>query len=660
MARISNRILSLALALSVGLAATAFAAPEAFPGAQGFGADALGGRTGSIYVVTNLNDSGAGSFRDAVSASNRVIVFAVSGQITLASAISAKSNLTILGQTAPGQGITLQGHELSFDSQSNDIVQYIRAREGAEDTSAKASINLGSTTNFILDHVSAEYSQYDNIDAVGSNGVANLTVQNSMLADPIHAQYFNMHTEGTNVTYLAYLWANSGGRNPLAKSNSQFVNNAVYNYGYAYTTGNSAGVFKYDILNNYFITGANTNTASDTWYQLDSNQSAFASGNMLDSNKDGVLNGSASAPGGLNILSAEYFSSTKNLPTLTAAQAYAFTVAHAGSMFNNGNGTFGRDEVDTQIVSQVQSLGTAGSRYNAEKDTGNSNNGWGADVIGASPANTLDTVPFAWLTSHGLSTTNAADLLKKNALGYAMIEQYASEVADQYATQTWTNSSGAWVSGAWSSTAPGSYDHAYVVGNGASNGAATISGSDNATAFSLNIGGNGPAAGESLTVSGGSLNVQSNIILGDQNNASLNISNGTVFAYNVQLGNTVRDVNGNITTNYNGNLTHLRRNSRRPADRLRRRQLQRVDLRRNLHRVRRHAPGHRQPRHQRPRRHLQQRHPRHQLLLRRHLQRPLRHRQPHQNLRRHSYPLRQQHLLREHHHLRRRHPRFQQ
>ncbi len=555
MAHLSNRTLALALSLSVAAVAnSALAGPEAFLGAQGFGAEATGGRAGSIYVVTNLNDSGAGSFRDAVSASNRIIVFAVSGQITLQSAISAKSNLTILGQTAPGQGITVQGHELSFDSQSNDIVQYIRAREGSADTSAKASINLGSTTNFILDHVSAEYSQYDNIDAVGTNGVANLTVQNSILADPIHAQYFNMHTEGTNVTYLANLWANSGGRNPLAKSNSQFVNNVVYNYGYAYTTGNSAGVFNYDILNNYFITGANTNTASDTWYQLDSNQSAYASGNMLDSNKDGTLNGSSSTPTGLNLLSSPYFATTKYLPTLTAAQSYALTTAHAGSMFNNGNGTFGRDEVDTQIVSQVQSLGTAGSRYNSENDTGNSNNGFGADVIGASPANTLDTVPFAWLTAHGLSTTNAADLLKTNAVGYTMIEQYAYEVADQYASQTWTNASGSWVSGTWNGATPGSYDHAYILGNSSTNGAATISGTDAATAFSLNIGGNGPAAGESLTMTGGSLNVQGTITVGDQNNGTLNIAGGNVFTYNIQLGNTVLNPDGTAGPTYNGTL----------------------------------------------------------------------------------------------------------
>ncbi|MGN6367542.1 MAG: autotransporter-associated beta strand repeat-containing protein [Phycisphaerae bacterium] len=550
----STRASALALSLSVGVAAgTAFGAPEAFLGAQGFGAEASGGRAGSIYVVTNLNDSGAGSFRDAVSASNRIVVFAVSGQINLQSAVSAKSNLTILGQTAPGQGIAIQGREVSFDKQSNDIVQYMRFREGSVDPNEKASINLGSTTNVILDHVSVEYAQYDNIDAVGTNGVANLTLQNCILANPIKAQQFNMHTEGTNVTYLANIWANAHNRNPLAKSDTQYINNIVYDYQAGYTTGNSGGHFNYDILNNYFIAGPSTSSANNAWYQLDSYQSAYASGNLLDSNKDGTLNGSATTPGGVTVLPSEYFASTRFLPTLSATDAFYFTTAHAGDMYNNGNGTFGLDQVDTRVVADVLSNGTAGHIYNSENTSPSV--GFGTIPQTTVGPDTLDTVPFAWLTAHGLSTTNAADLLKKNALGYTMLEQYAYEVSDAYASKAWTNSAGSWVSGAWSGAAPGPYDHAYILGNGVTNGAATISGSDAANAFSLNIGGNGPAGGgESLTVSGGSLTVQSAITVGDQNNGTLNISGGTVFAYNIQLGNTVLNADGSAGATYNGTL----------------------------------------------------------------------------------------------------------
>src|SRR6185503_5832823 len=102
----------------------------AFPGAQGFGKNATGARNGVVYHVTNLNDSGAGSFRDAVSAANRFVVFDVGGYIQLATAVSVKSNITIAGQTAPGGGIGFRGGEISFADQSNIIMRYIRIRPG--------------------------------------------------------------------------------------------------------------------------------------------------------------------------------------------------------------------------------------------------------------------------------------------------------------------------------------------------------------------------------------------------------------------------------------------------------------------------------------------------------------------------------------------------
>ncbi|HTQ38712.1 MAG TPA: dockerin type I domain-containing protein [Pirellulales bacterium] len=526
-------------------ASSAHAQLRAFGDAEGFGALTTGGRAGSLYIVTNLNDSGAGSFRDAVSQSNRIIVFAVGGYINLASAISAKSNLTILGQTAPGQGIGLMGHELSFSASSNDIVEFIRAREGSADSSAKASINLGDTSNMILNHVDAEYSQYDNIDAVGTNGVNNVTLQNSLLADPIKAQQLNMHTEGNNVTYVNNLWVNSHGRNPLAKSNSQYINNVVYNYQYAFTTGNSAGVYSYDILNNYFIAGPNTNSPSDAWYQLDSNQSAYSSGNLLDSNKNDALDGSATSPGGVVTLSSPWSSTTASLPLLSTAAAYTFDVAHAGDSLQ-------RDTVDTQVITQVQSLGTQGSIYNTEKDTGLSNSGFGTITGGTPPTSSAnDGIPDTWAAAHGLSTTDPSGALKLNPLGYTMIEQYANELGDEYASQTWSNASGTWSSGTWSSAVPGVFDHALIRGNGSVDGMVTVS-TGTASAMTLSIGGNGTSTGEKVFVSGGTLNVYDTITVGDQGNGTLQITSGAVQAYNIILGNTVYNP---TATNYTGTLS---------------------------------------------------------------------------------------------------------
>ena len=523
----------------------------AFPGAEGFGQNAVGGRGGSIYVVTNFNQSGPGSFPDAVGTSNRIVVFAVSGYFNASSAVSVASNVTILGQTAPGQGFGISGHELSLSESTNDIVQYIRAREGSADTDAKASINIGDAVNTILDHVSAEYSQYDNIDAVGNNSaLQNVTVQNSIIADGIKAQQFNMHTEGANVTYLDNVWANAHGRSALSKANDQFVNNVIYDYGYAYTSGNTAGLHTHDVIGNYFIAGPSTTSAGDAWYQLSTNDSIYSSGNYLDSNKDGTLNGSASAPGGVTVLSSAWSPTTQYLPTLTAQQAYAFDIAHAGA-------SLGRDTVDSQIISQVQSLGTAGSIYNTNADTGLSNGGFGTITPGTAPISTAkDGIPDSWALTHGLSITDTSGAMKVDALGYDMIEEYAQQLGDEYSSQTWSAASGNWVtnSGNWSGALPGDFDHALIRGNGATDGSVSISGINSASAFSVSIGGNGTSAGESLMVSGGSLMVYDTIYVGDQGNGSLQLSGGTVRTNNVQLGNTVWTTDGSSSTTYSGSL----------------------------------------------------------------------------------------------------------
>jgi autotransporter-associated beta strand protein len=290
------------------------AAIASFPTAVGFGAATTGGRGGSIYHVTNLNDSGTGSFRDAVSKSSRIIVFDVGGSIHILSPVSTQSGLTIAGQTAPGGGIQIYGAEVSFYGKSNIICRYVHFRDGTDDPnypgpngtqSSTNAINLGSTNNTIFDHCSFEFAAYNNVDATGC---VNLTIQNCIFANPIREQQFNGHFETGPQTFLANLWANSHGRNPLAKGNNQYINNVVYNYQYAFCTGNSSGHFSWDILNNYFIAGPSTTSANDDFYQVDTNQSAYATGNILDGNKDGTLNGSADNSTGAVVLSTYWAS----------------------------------------------------------------------------------------------------------------------------------------------------------------------------------------------------------------------------------------------------------------------------------------------------------------------------------------------------------------
>jgi hypothetical protein len=370
----------------------------AFPGAVGFGSNATGGTGDNVYYVTNLNDSGTGSFRDAVSQSNRIIDFTVSGYIQLSSAVSVASNLTIDGTTAPGPGIGIMGREVSFYGSSNDIVRNIRFREGTLDPdTGKSGINLGDASDMIFDHVSIEFGQWDDLDSVGAQDI---TIQNSIIADPI-GQQFGAHTETGPYTWYHDLFANSHNRNPLAKADTQFINNVVYNYQAAYTAGNSSGQFSHDIIGNYFISGPSTTSASDAYYQMD-NQLVYNSGNMLDSNKDGSLNGSSLAlGGGATALSAPWSSTTSSIPTSSAADAYSYVVANAGAL--------PRDQVDTLVFGDVTSLGTKGSLWTSQTATGLSNDGYGVIAeTSATPTPTPTKTPTPTPTTAATPTPTKA------------------------------------------------------------------------------------------------------------------------------------------------------------------------------------------------------------------------------------------------------------
>jgi hypothetical protein len=397
----------------------------AFPGALGFGKKATGGRGYAVYHVTNLNDTGTGSFRDAVSADNRIVVFDVGGYVNLQSAVSVKSNLTIAGQTAPGDGIGVMAGEVSFNAASNVIVRYVRFRQGMLDPNAKKSgINLLDASNLICDHISVEFAQYDSIDAVGAT---NITVQNSIIADPT-GQQFGAHTEMTGgfFTWYGNLWANAHGRQPLAKSNTQFVNNVVYNYGYAYCAGDTSGIFWHDIINNYFIAGPSTSAPGDDWYQMNSGQTVYVKGNLLDSDKDGTLNGAdAGSPGGTTKANAANSTDTASMPTTSAADTYTTVVAGAGPSLH-------RDQVDSLVVADVKSLGKSGQLWTTQTATGLGNSGYGTLAGGTAPVDTdQDGMPDAWETKYGLNPNDPADATGDfDKTGYTNIEKYINGIVD--------------------------------------------------------------------------------------------------------------------------------------------------------------------------------------------------------------------------------------
>ena len=411
-----------ALCLTVFGVIGAGAEPLAFPEALGFGANVTGGRGGSVYHVTNLNDEGAGSFRDAVSQGNRIVVFDVGGIINIKTAVSIKSNITIAGQTAPGEGIAIHGGKLSTGKQSNIIIRYLRIRPGENTASEKDDgLNLYDAKNVIVDHCSVELAPWNNFGGSSDNKdyrVTGITVQNSLIANPI-GQQFGAHIESVDGTWAWYYnaFVNTHNRNPLDKINDVFINNILYNFEAGYTTHTSTH-FNHDIVNNYFVYGS---AGKNEWFQVDKNQSIYASGNMIDKNRDGVLNGEPSSiyyyQGAGEELSKPWNELTTTGPVMSAASAWRYVTSQSGVL--------PYDDIDSLVWSQVNTLGKAGALVKSVGAMGiKTNNGWG-EVLAGTPAKDSDKdgMPDYFEEAMGYDV-NKDDAMIKESDGYVRIEKY--------------------------------------------------------------------------------------------------------------------------------------------------------------------------------------------------------------------------------------------
>lgn len=282
----------------------------AFPGAQGFGRYATGGRGGSIYHVTNLNDSGTGSLRDAVSQPNRIIVFDVSGVIRINSRIVFSKNLTVAGQTAPGEGITVYGDGVSFSGADNIIVRYMRFRMGAVGSKDKDCAGIANGQNMIFDHCSFAWGQDENFSINWDNkGTAptNITLMNSIVGQGLMTHSAGGLMQADNITLYRILLVDNSTRNFKVKGTSQYVNNLVYNWkNAAYNMGgDSQGTSYVNIENNLFINGpavgGNGLTGGNSDFHF------YGNDNWQDANRDGVFNPSLfTGDGGGNRVDTPY------------------------------------------------------------------------------------------------------------------------------------------------------------------------------------------------------------------------------------------------------------------------------------------------------------------------------------------------------------------
>jgi hypothetical protein len=325
---------------------------------QGYGAVATGGST--VFHVTNLNDSGAGSLRDALSATGRRVVFDLSGTITITSSLVILSNTTIDGTTAPSPGITVTGYNTSMSGARNIIIRNMRFREDITGPSGKTSLQGAPTDTVMIDHCSIEWGRWDCMEFTSNSH--DITIQNCIIGQAIDPQYFGCLIDaGDRISIHHNLWIGNNNRNPKLKGNCQYINNVVYNWGSAggLQGGHSSAPWKSDVLGNYFIKGpssANDNwaldcTANDQWY-------VAGTANFLDLDKNGSLNGTQITTAQYNTLTVTLLTAQQHSPaTAVTVDSAATAVAKAAA----GNyGCQPLDAYDQTEIGFLKSYGTTG------------------------------------------------------------------------------------------------------------------------------------------------------------------------------------------------------------------------------------------------------------------------------------------------------------
>jgi pectate lyase len=431
----------------------------AFPGAEGFGANALGGRGGDVYLVTNLNDSGPGSLRSGISSASgpRTIVFKVSGNIRLASNLNInRPRLTIAGQTAPGGGICVQNYSLVINA-SDIVLRHLRTRLGTNALQESDSLWISGGTNIIVDHCSASWSVDETLSA--TDAAQNVTVQwcyiSESLNNSIHSKgrhgYGSLVTPGvtTGYTWHHNLYAHHYSRNPRPGSGNgavlrfDFRNNVIYNW--RDRAGYSGGLAEFVEMNydaNYLLDGP----SGDYDYAFQGGSASTVihqAGNRIDLNRNERVDGTDI---GWSMFSGSYTPTnlafaTPAVMTDTAPTAFERVLAQAGAM------PWRRDVVDARITESVRRQTGQIVDFVSTTDPVTdyiTNSVGGTNYIGVGPWPALgseapppdadaDGMPDYWETALGLNPNNPADRNDLAASGYTELEEYLNWLAEPHA-----------------------------------------------------------------------------------------------------------------------------------------------------------------------------------------------------------------------------------
>ena len=416
---------SLIVAMLLTIVSTMVSAQQlAFPGAQGWGRFATGGRTGSVYHVTNLNDSGSGSLRDAVSQPNRIVVFDVAGVINISSRIVFKNNLYVAGQTAPGEGITVYGDGVSFTGASNIIVRYMRFRMGHNGSSGKDAAGLANGANMIFDHCSLSWGQ-DETFSINPDGKGttpeNITLQNSIIGQGLLTHSAGGLMQANYISLIGNLYCDNSTRNNKIKGINQYANNIVYNWknGAYIMGGDSEGTSYVNIQSNLFINGPAV--GGDAFTGGNSDFHCYVNDNWQDSNRDGVFN-----PSAVTKYSAATVETTPyDYPELTLNPGKTLLDTNLPTV---GASLPYRDPADCYMIDEVMSYGKSGALIsNEETLICGAPSTWDVYAPAKRPDTDNDGMPDAWETTNG-TNPNSNDAMTIASNGYTNIENYINSI----------------------------------------------------------------------------------------------------------------------------------------------------------------------------------------------------------------------------------------
>jgi hypothetical protein len=353
----------------------------AFPGAEGGGKFASGGRGGKVLFVDNLNDKGEGSLRKAIEAKGpRTILFRVSGTIELEKPIYIKNDsLTIAGQSAPGDGICLKNYGVVIEA-NNVIVRYIRVRPGDESKKEMDAISGIGNKNIMVDHCSFSWS---NDETASFYGNENFTMQWCIISESMNKSSHSKGEHGyggiwggNNATFHHNLLSDHNSRNPRFQGSrysnnpesekADFRNNVIYNWGSNSAYGGEEG--NYNIVNNYYKPGPATSKNSNKrileltqrFFHPAHNTDTlgagkfFIRGNVMDGSPEVTKNNWLHGVQGSGVDEVEKAVSklkkavpVEKMKTQQAAKAYRAVLAHAGASLR-------RDAADARVVEETR------------------------------------------------------------------------------------------------------------------------------------------------------------------------------------------------------------------------------------------------------------------------------------------------------------------